>query len=75
MSNHTEPRQAETGEAPNRSGVQSRALTLDVIACDGCGRRFTTDDGPGMIASIKGPCPDCGGRFQLVSATPEDRLL
>jgi hypothetical protein len=22
-------------------------------------------DGPGLIAVIKGPCPDCGGRFQL----------
>jgi hypothetical protein len=22
-------------------------------------------DGPGLIAVIKGPCPDCGGSFQL----------
>jgi len=45
---------------------------LDVIACSGCGRRFATEDGPGMIAVIKGPCPDCGGRFELVEADPED---
>lgn len=23
-------------------------------------------DGPGLIAVIKGPCPDCGGRFGLM---------
>jgi rRNA maturation endonuclease Nob1 len=37
-----------------------------MISCGGCGRRFATDDGPGMIALIKGPCPDCGGRFGLL---------
>jgi hypothetical protein len=43
----------------------ARPQTLDVIACNGCGRHFATTDGPGMIAAIKGPCPDCGGRFEL----------
>ena len=48
-----------------RSETASDATPLDVIACDGCGRSFATEDGPGMIAVIKGPCPDCGGRFRL----------
>ena len=42
---------------------------LDLILCDGCGRCFATEDGPAMIAAIKGPCPNCGGRFQLASPT------
>lgn len=41
----------------------------DWIACDGCGRTFSTMDGPGMIAAIKGPCPDCGGAFELVGGS------
>lgn len=41
-------------------------LDLDEITCDGCGRSFMTMDGPGMIAAIKGPCPNCGGRFRLL---------
>ncbi len=45
----------------------SDAYRFDLIACDGCGRCFTTLDGPGMIAAIKGACPDCGGRFELTS--------
>jgi hypothetical protein len=48
---------------------------LDVIACDACGRNFATQDGLGMLAVIKGPCPDCGGRFQLTEAPPDTRLL
>jgi rRNA maturation endonuclease Nob1 len=40
-------------------------LALEVIRCDGCGRSFATEDGPGMIAVIKGSCPDCGGTFRL----------
>jgi hypothetical protein len=28
---------------------------------------FTTVDGPGMLAAIVGPCPDCGGAFELVA--------
>jgi rRNA maturation endonuclease Nob1 len=55
--------------------MQGRPQTLDVIACDGCGRHFATTDGPGMIAAIKGPCPDCGGRFKLSPPSSEDRLL
>lgn len=46
--------------------VGARTERLDLIACDGCARRFATYDGPSMIASITGPCPDCGGRFRLV---------
>jgi hypothetical protein len=68
MSHHTGT--SETGEtarvAPPSVPAQGRDRPLDVIACDGCGRRFATDDGAGMIAVIKGPCPDCGGRFMLV---------
>ena len=45
---------------------------LDLIACNGCGRCFATEDGPGMLAVIKGACPDCGGRFELLEADPED---
>jgi len=40
---------------------------MDMIACGGCGRSHVTNDGPGMIAAIKGPCPSCGGRFALLS--------
>lgn len=46
-------------------------VDLDLIACDGCGRTFATEDGPGMIAAIVGPCPDCGGRFQLDRSAAE----
>ncbi len=59
----------ETGKGGGPSGrapTQGRPEALDVIACDGCGRHFATTDGPGMIAAIKGPCPDCGGRFELI---------
>jgi hypothetical protein len=41
---------------------------LDEISCDGCGRSFNTPDGAGMIAVIKGPCPDCGGTFEFLAA-------
>jgi hypothetical protein len=57
-----------TGKAARTTAATSvRDQPLDLIACDGCGRRFATDDGPGMIAAIKGPCPDCGGRFEMVA--------
>jgi hypothetical protein len=62
MSHQTET--SKTGEMT--VPARDRDRPLDLIACGGCGRRFATDDGPGMIAAIKGPCPDCGGRFQLV---------
>jgi rRNA maturation endonuclease Nob1 len=44
----------------------------DLIACDGCGRSFKTDDAVGMLTAIKGPCPSCGGTFLLapLAATP-----
>ena len=48
------------------------AMPLDVIACDRCGRRFATSDGPAMLATIKGPCPNCGGSFRLVDRSAED---
>lgn len=38
---------------------------LDWITCDDCARSFETNDGRGMIAAIKGACPNCGGRFVL----------
>ncbi|MDX6682034.1 MAG: hypothetical protein QOG94_2073 [Solirubrobacteraceae bacterium] len=37
----------------------------DLIACDGCGRSFTTDHPAEMLAAITGSCPSCGGRFVL----------
>jgi hypothetical protein len=59
--------QAGKGRTPAQSPPPTQSPPpLEMIACDGCGRRFTTDDGPGMIALIKGTCPDCGGRFGLV---------
>ena len=44
----------------------------DLIACDGCGRSFMTDDAVAMLAAIKGPCPSCGGTFRHapLAATP-----
>lgn len=55
--------------APDRANPgPSEAEHLDLIACDGCGRSFVTADGPAMMAVIKGPCPTCGGRFQLEGA-------
>ena len=53
-------------ERRDGGGVLDRTLRLDVIACDGCGRCFATEDGAGMLAMIKGPCPDCGGHFELL---------
>jgi hypothetical protein len=58
-------RAGEAGGAKGSSPARAHLETLDVIACDRCGRHFATTDGPGMIAAIKGPCPDCGGRFEL----------
>jgi hypothetical protein len=73
MSHQTET--SEAGGMRGRAPAQARPQALDVIACDGCGRHFATTDGPGMIAAIKGPCPDCGGRFELSPPSFEDRLL
>jgi hypothetical protein len=70
--------QTGTSEAGGTSGpatTQGRPQTLDVIACDGCGRHFATTDGPGMIAAIIGPCPNCGGRFKLFPPSSEDQFL
>jgi hypothetical protein len=53
-------------ERADDRGVIYPVPCLDVIACDGCKRCFATADGPGMLVSIKGPCPDCGGRFELL---------
>jgi hypothetical protein len=55
---------------PARAASASLEPELDRIACAGCGRMFATVDGPGMLAAIKGPCPDCGGAFELLAATP-----
>ncbi len=51
--------------ADTSADIADWADPLDVITCDGCSRSFVTQDGPGMIAVIKGACPGCGGRFQL----------
>ena len=77
MSHHTETggdQRRDTGLADrerreDRAGVLDRAPRLDVIACDGCGRCFATEDGEGMLAVLKGPCPDCGGRFELLDTS------
>lgn len=53
-------------EAGGDKGVLDPTPRLDVIACDGCGRCFATEDGAGMLAVLKGPCPDCGGHFELL---------
>jgi hypothetical protein len=55
------------GSKDSQSDRGSTREKLDEIACDGCGRWFLTTDGPGMIAVIKGPCPDCGGAFRLAA--------
>jgi len=64
MSNQTQTGESSPPAQPPAL-APTRSQPLELISCDGCGRRFTTDDGPGMIALIKGPCPDCGGRFRL----------
>ena len=74
MSHHTRTETEGPRRPPGRPAPAGR-LALQVIACDDCGRRFTTGDGPGMMAAIKGPCPDCGGHFQLVDPANEDPLL
>jgi hypothetical protein len=61
---------------PAAQDPDSRLAPLDEIACDGCGRSVMSTDGPGLIAVIEGPCPDCGGTFELVrvairSASPD----
>jgi hypothetical protein len=63
------------GERRASTEVEASFRPLDVIACDTCGRSFATQDGPGMLAVIKGPCPDCGGRFQLTEIAPDSPLL
>ena len=64
-----------TSTAERRDGcVPQRAL--DTLACNRCGRWFCVAPGAGprMIAALRGGCPRCGGRFELVSdhdAEPE----
>lgn len=55
-------------------GPSGRAGRLDLISCDGCGRTFTTQDGPGMLTAIKGACPDCGGQFHLAGTSPPTQI-
>jgi hypothetical protein len=61
------------GDRRASTEVEPSFRPLDVIACDACGRSFATQDGAGMLAAIKGPCPDCGGRFRLTGAAPDSR--
>ena len=65
-----DPSSPAEASAPSPGSEEISGPPLDVIACDHCGRGFTTEDGPGMIAAIKGPCPDCGGRFRLLGSDP-----
>jgi hypothetical protein len=65
MSHQTETGETRSGARPSAPPAPGRDEQLEVIACDGCGRFFATDDGPGMMAVLKGPCPDCGGHFEL----------
>ena len=53
-------------EAPQDDPAQA----YERIACRACGRWFTTTDGPEMLAMIVGPCPDCGGMFELLGGDP-----
>jgi hypothetical protein len=70
-----DPSSPAEASAPSPGSEEITAPPLDVIACDGCGRRFATSDGPRMIAAIKGPCPECGGDFQLLAAVAVDPPL
>jgi hypothetical protein len=56
----------DAGSGPHSRTAGGTLTPLDEIACDGCGRSMMSTDGPGLIAVIVGPCPDCGGTFQLV---------
>jgi hypothetical protein len=59
------PDLAPASDRPPPAGLPTPEPKCDWIVCDGCGRTFSTMDGRGMIAAIKGPCPDCGGTFEL----------
>ena len=74
MSHQTEPGENRPVAKPS-SPAPGPVRPLELIACDVCGRHFATDDGPGMIAVLKGPCPDCGGHFELVDPADEDSFL
>jgi hypothetical protein len=66
----TSPPTAPDRRLRRRRAEDAKIDHLDLISCDGCGRTFVTSDGPGMMAAIVGPCPDCGGRFQLSESLP-----
>jgi len=71
ISAETSLREPDAGPAPYRHAPATPPAPkpdCDWISCGSCGRTFSTVDGPGMIAAIKGPCPDCGGTFELVEA-------
>jgi hypothetical protein len=61
----TQPTQDSTTGRELESPLTPGAPQLDLIECDGCGRRFATADGPAMLVAITGPCPTCGGSFEL----------
>jgi hypothetical protein len=39
---------------------------FDHIACRSCGWQFPAPEGAAMLFALKGPCPNCGGEFELI---------
>jgi len=55
----------EQFDAAGNKPTGFRALMLELIECDGCGRHFATLDALGMLAAITGVCATCAGTFRL----------
>ena len=41
------------------------AEAFDRVACRDCGLSFPAGEGLALHFALKGPCPECGGSFQL----------
>jgi hypothetical protein len=41
------------------------AGAIDRVACRDCGLSFPAGEGLVLHFALKGPCPECGGSFQL----------
>ena len=46
----------------------SEGETFDRVACRDCGLSFPAGEGLVLHFALKGPCPACGGSFQLALA-------
>jgi ribosomal protein S27AE len=42
------------------------AEDFDSISCGRCGWWFPAPEGAAMLFALKGPCPNCGGEFELI---------